>query len=127
MKNGKVSLSFLVSSVGAALIASAFGVGLVALASFLLLRQTVTTDTIPYINTGIKVVCSVVAALLASRHAKTGVLLRAVAAGIAYFAVSFAVFSLVTGEWSFAQSNLIDLAVCALSGAITGIVKNLKG
>lgn len=126
MNKGKKSLSFLWASLGASLISSALSVGLVALVSFLLLKQTISMDAVPYVNTGLKVVCSALAALLAVMRAKELVLVRGVLAGACYMVVSFIVFSLVTGSFEAGAENLYDLLICSLSGAAVGIIKNLK-
>lgn len=126
MKKDRQSLGFLRASLGASLIASAVSVGAVAVVSLLLLKQTISMDAVPYVNTGLKVICSAVAALLAVLRAKERVLLRSVLAGVCYMAVSFLVFSLVTGSFSLSADNLYDLLICAFSGAVVGIVKNLR-
>lgn len=110
----------------ASLAAAAASVLLVVLFAFVLQKQWLKVDAIPYINIAVKVLAAVLAAVIAV-HSGTGraPLLGAAAAG-AYMLLTFIVFSLFAGEFSVGLSLLTDVLMCAIAGAAVGIVSNLR-
>ena len=109
-----------------ALAACALSVLLVTAFAFLLLKEWVGADSLGFINTGIKAVCAVVAALIATHRAEKGVLPIAAAAGGAYMLITFLVFSLLSGSFSPGTGTLTDLLMCVLGGIVVGVIRNLK-
>ena len=109
-----------------ALVGSALGVALVALFALVLQKQWLGIDSVPYVNSAIKIVSAAAAALIAARKAESRTLLWGAAAGGLYMLISYVVFSLVSGSFSFDTALVSDLAMCMLAGAITGVVRNLK-
>ena len=109
-----------------ALIGTAAGVALVALSAFILMKQWLGAESIPYLNAGVKVIAAGIAALCAVRRSESGNILKGAAASGLYMLLSFIVFSLISGEFGFNTGLLFDMAMCLLTGAIVGIVKNLR-
>lgn len=110
----------------AALTACAVNVLLVMAFAFVLKNQWLGMDSIRFVNPAFKIVSAVIAAFITARRADSRAPLWAALAGAAYMAISFLVFSLLSG--SFAVSGLIfaDLGMCLLAGAVTGMIVNLK-
>lgn len=109
-----------------ALAACALSVLLVTVFAFFLLKQWIGADSLNIVNTGIKAVCAVIAALIATRGADRGVLLLGAASGFAYMAVTFLVFSLLSGTFSPSAGTLTDILMCVLGGIVVGVIRNLK-
>lgn len=125
-KNKKGERSAALSLLIAGLIGCAASIALALAFSFVLMKQWLTIDAMPYINAGIKVASSLIAALIAIRRAENGALLKGAAAGLIYMALTTLVFSLLSGGFSPSAGLLTDFAMCALVGAVAGVVRNLK-
>lgn len=111
---------------GAGLLGCAASVALALAFSFVLMKQWMGVNAMPYINAGIKAACAAVSAIAAVRHAPKAALLRGAAAGIVYMFVTTAVFSLLSGGFSLGLGLLTDLAVCSAVGAAVGVIHNLR-
>ncbi|MBO4384035.1 MAG: TIGR04086 family membrane protein [Clostridia bacterium] len=118
--------STILTLIKASLAAAAASVLLVVAFAFILQKQWLKVDAIPYINIAVKVLAGVLAAVIAVRSgAKRAPLFGAAAAG-AYMLVTFAVFSLLAGEFKPSLSLLTDMLMCMAAGAAVGVVNNLK-
>ena len=127
MKNKESSSAPFIICIRSALIACALGVALAALFAFILQTQLLDLSAAAYVNTAIKVVCSAVAALLSVKKNAGKNLLRGALSGALFMILSTIVFSLIAGGFEFSRGLLTDLCVCTLSGAIVGIIRNLRG
>ncbi|MCR5809246.1 MAG: TIGR04086 family membrane protein [Clostridiales bacterium] len=110
----------------ASLIACALSVALVVAFAFVLQKQWLGIGSVGYINTGVKVISAAAAALIATRGASKGTLLRGALAGGAYMIITFLVFSLLSGEFRMGTGTLTDLLMCVLGGAVIGVIRNLR-
>lgn len=108
------------------LMGCAASVALALAFSFVLMKQWLGMEALPFINAGIKAFCAGIAAFAAVRGAASRAILRGAAAGLVYMAVTSVVFSLLSGGFSIKPSALADAAVCAAVGAAVGIVHNLR-
>ena len=118
--------NMLLRSFAAALIACACGVALVALSAFVMQKQWLPFESLPYINIGIKLVSAAAAALISCRKASDRAPLRGALSGALYMAVSFVIFSLICGSFELSSALLFDLLICAGVGFVIGILHNLK-
>lgn len=125
-KNKRGERSAALTLLIAGLIGCAASIALALAFSFVLMKQWLTIDAMPYINAGIKVASSLIAALIAIRRAENGALLKGAAAGLIYMALTTLVFSLLSGGFLPSAGLLTDFAMCALVGAVAGVVRNLK-
>ncbi len=119
-------LASLKSCLFGALAASAAGVAFTALFAFIMQKQWLGIGSVIYVNAGIKVVCAVIAAIIALRKIDRGALLYGALSGALYMLISFIVFSLISGSYSVGKGLFTDLLMCMLAGCITGMVRNLK-
>ena len=110
----------------AALTACAVSVLLVIGFAFVLKNGWLGMESIRFFNPALKVVCAAAAALLASVKADMKVPVWGALAGCLYMLISFAVFSLISGSFSIGGLLFADIGMCALTGAITGMLVNLK-
>lgn len=70
----------------------------------------------------IKVICASLGAAIAVRGQSRG-LLKGILFGILYIILAALVFSFLSGGFDFDMKTVLDLAVCAISSGIVGIVK----
>ncbi|MCR5612008.1 MAG: TIGR04086 family membrane protein [Clostridiales bacterium] len=110
----------------ASLAAAALSVLLVVLFAFVLQKQWLKVDTIPYINIAVKVLAAVLAAIIAVRSGAGRAPLMGAAAAGAYMLITFIVFSLFAGKFDIGLSLLTDVLMCVIAGAAVGIVSNLR-
>ena len=109
-----------------ALIACALGVALVLAFAFMLKQQWLKMSFIPYVNTGIKIICACAAALLSAFSIKNRAPVWGAVSGGMYMVLTLTVFSLIAGRFAFETALLTDLAMCMIAGFIVGVVFNLK-
>ena len=109
-----------------ALIACAVSVLLAIGFAFVLKSGWLGMDSVRYFNPVLKVVCAAAAALLAVLKTDSKAPLVGALAAVLYMAVSFVVFSLISGSFGLGVLLFADLGMCALTGAITGMLINLK-
>ena len=102
-------------------------IALVAAFAFALTKQWLGVESIGTINLVIKLLCALAAALLNVLRCESRAWLWGAAAGAGYMLITFMVFSLISAEFDIGAPLLIDIAMCAICGAVTGIVRNLKG
>ena len=119
--------NMLLKALRSALIAAVISVALVAAFAFALTKQWLGIESISAINITVKLVCALLAALFTVRRCESRAWLWGAAAGAMYLIIAFASFSIISGEWNFGTGLLTDAAMCALCGAVVGILKNLKG
>lgn len=126
MNKEKAAVPALLKIIKAALIACALGVALVAVFAFVMQKRILDIEAVPYVNAGIKLVCALAAALIACRGAnERALVLGGISAG-AYMFVSFIVFSLISGGFSFGTSLMLDFGICILAGMVMGMIHNLR-
>ena len=109
-----------------ALIAAALSVILVVVFAFIMQKQWMGMDSIPYVNLGIKAVCAIFSAMLAAGKAESRTPLWGALAGGAYMLLTYIVFSVLSGKLSFDAGLITDLAMCVFGGMTVGIIRNLK-
>ena len=125
MGTAKAKGSLPINVLKGALIGAAVSVALVAAFAFVLLKQWLSAESIPYVNVGIKAVSAAAAALAAAAGERRA--LKGALAGVLYTLVSFAVFSLISGRFELDAALLSDIAICGAVGAVTGMMRNLRG
>ena len=125
-RSEKAGRGFVIPVIRAALIACAASVLLVAVFAFVLQKQWLDMSAVPYINAGVKTASAMIAAFYAVRRAESRSMLRGLLAGGLYALVTSLVFSLIAGSFSPGKALLTDIAMCALCGAVVGIIRNLR-
>ena len=98
---------------------------LVLLAALVIKVFNIKTGAIPVINQFIKGVSILCGCLFAFKGKKNN-WLRGILAGIIYIAVSFVIFSLLDGSFSFGLHIVNDVALGAVTGMLSGILSSLK-
>lgn len=73
---------------------------------------------ITFVIKGLSVLFGALIAVKGSRGLIKGVLF-----GVTYYALSYVIFSILAGSFSFALTSLLDLAFSAILGGIVGIIK----
>ena len=111
--------------VKALIIAVILSLLLVLLAALMVKLFNIKTEAIPIINQVIKGVSILVGCLIAIKG-KTNNWLKGIIIGILYIALSFVIFSLLDGEFSFGLNILNDIALGSVTGLISGILAGLK-
>lgn len=110
-----------------ALIATAFSILLVIVFAFVLQKQWLVMSSISIINPIIKVAAALAAAFITIRKCQRLCWLWGMIGGVFYMLLTFTVFSLLSGSFSFSTGTLTDIAMCAASGVAAGVLKNIKG
>jgi len=131
MKNGKTSgvksqgnLFFKILK--SAIIAEVFTIVLLLIYAWLLWRGILMQDSIPVVNSVLKVICSALAAfLVVVRRSGRRWLIGAIS-GIGYILLSFAVFSITSDHFSFSLGFLSDIFMGGLTGMLTGMFIQLR-
>jgi putative membrane protein (TIGR04086 family) len=82
---------------------------------------SISTSAVPIINQVIKSLCILISALITFKLPKNG-WIRGILFGILYSFLTFFVFSLLYGEFSFGLSLLNDIALGGVTGLISGII-----
>ena len=98
---------------------------LVLLAALIIKVFNIKTGAIPIINQFIKGVSILCGCLFAFKGKKNN-WLRGIITGVAYIALSFVIFSLLDGTFSFGLHVLNDLALGSVTGMLSGILSSLK-
>ena len=93
---------------------------LVALAALLLTKGVLPFESVPIINPVIKAVSAAAAGFVGARRAAASKPLFGAAAGAAYIAAATLCFALFAGGFAPGVGTLLDLATCALAGAVGG-------
>jgi putative membrane protein (TIGR04086 family) len=93
------------------------------LAFALIIRFFNVNDNIIFpVNQVIKVVSLFVGVMILTKGNKEKGLLKGVLLGLIYFVLSFALFSILQGDFSFQLSNFYDLILTSLMGGIVGLI-----
>ena len=103
------------------LVALALSVGLVFIMAIIISNVGVSTAFIKPINQAIKAVALFIGAFIALKGDKG--LIKGCVFGVIYAVVSGALFSLISGNFSFDIQMIFDILICALVGALVGILK----
>jgi len=74
------------------------------------------------INQLIKILSLFFGVLISLKKSNEKGFLKGSLIGLAYFSLSFVIFSILQGDWSFVLSNLYDLLLTTLMGGIIGII-----
>ena len=106
----------------AELLAVAMTLALIALVSFLLFQGILSVDSLSIINTVIKVLGTLTAAVITACLVKSKVLVMCVTSGIIYVLASYAVLSLFIGKFIFSVALLSDLAIGAGAGFAASLI-----
>lgn len=125
-KREKKRASIWLVIIRSALTACAVNVLLVMAFAFVLKNQWLGMDSIRFVNPALKVLSAALAGFLASIKAESKAPLWGAAAGGAYMIVSFLIFSLISGSFTFGGLLFADIGMCLLTGAIIGMIVNLK-
>ena len=97
---------------------------LVLLAALVVKLFNIGDGVIPIINQVIKGVSILVSCLIAVKH--TNGWLKGIIVGILYIALSFVIFSLLDGKFSFGLNILNDVALGSITGLLSGILAGFK-
>ena len=93
----------------------------VLLAALIIKLFNIPSGAIPIINQVIKGVSVLVACLISFKMPING-WVKGIAAGFFYTAIAFVIFSLLDGAFKFDLSILNDLAICCVSGCVSGVI-----
>ena len=74
------------------------------------------------VNQGIKVISLFVGMLALTKGNKERGLVKGILLGLAYFILSFIVFSILQGDFSLNMNNLYDLILTSLMGGFIGLI-----
>ena len=94
---------------------------LVLLFAFLIKMLNLETDIIPIFICGIKIVSILTASIFCLKRPNVG-WIRGASAGIIYILLSFFVFSILGGEFTFGLGLLNDVAIGMVAGIISGVI-----
>ena len=97
----------------------------VLLAALVIKLFNLGNGAIPIINQVIKGVSILLGCLIAIKS-KHNSWLKGIVIGILYIALSFVIFSLLDGEFSFGLGILNDVALVSITGMVSGILAGLK-
>ena len=97
----------------------------VLLAALVIKLFNLGNGAIPIINQVIKGV-SILLGCLSAIKSKHNSWLKGIVIGILYIALSFVIFSLLDGEFSFGLGILNDVALGSITGLVSGILAGLK-
>ena len=97
----------------------------VLLAALVIKLFNLGNGAIPLINQVIKGVSILLGCLIAIKS-KHNSWLKGIVIGILYIALSFVIFSLLDGEFSFGLGILNDVALGSITGMVSGILAGLK-
>lgn len=105
----------------ALIVALIITLALVLIAALVIKLFNIPTDYIGIINQVIKGVSIFLSALICLKK-KSGGFIRGIILGLTYILLSYVVFSLFNGAFSFGISLLNDVALGAVTGLISGII-----
>ena len=97
----------------------------VLLAALVIKLFNLGNGAMPIINQAIKGVSILLGCLIAIKS-KHNSWLKGIVIGILYIALSFVIFSLLDGEFSFGLGILNDVALGSITGMVSGILAGLK-
>lgn len=112
--------------VKAALLAAVITVILVLVYAWVLQQGFLGVDSIPIVNSVLKVIGAILAAAFATRRRQGRRWLVGGTAGLAYILLSFAVFSIAADNFRFGMGIFSDLLMGVLAGMITGMLIQLR-
>ncbi|MCH5278844.1 MAG: TIGR04086 family membrane protein [Christensenellaceae bacterium] len=122
----KTAVNPIISILKSALIALLCSMVLIVISALLLQKQILEIDSIRIINPVIKAASSLIAALIGVRCFENKSWLYGAISGIVYVVFSFAVFSILTNDFSFNTGTFIDLLMCGCAGMVGGILHRLS-
>ena len=70
----------------------------------------------------IKIISTLVGSIIAIKG-ENGGLIKGVFFGLLYILTSFVIFSFLAGSFNFDNQTILDFIICAITGAIVGIIK----
>lgn len=125
MENEVKKSTAIFETVKALIIAVILSLVSVLLAALVIKLFNLGNGAIPIINQVIKGVSILLGCLIAIKS-KHNSWLKGIVIGILYIALSFVIFSLLDGEFSFGLGILNDVALGSITGMVSGILAGLK-
>lgn len=131
MKNAKMTgakqqRNLIFKIIKSAVIAEVLTVVLLLVYAWILWRGILSQDSIPIVNSALKVVCAALAALMVIARRSGRRWLIGALTGVAYILLSFAVFSVTADHFSFSMGLLSDILMGGLAGMFTGMLVQLR-
>lgn len=108
----------------ASIIAVIVSLGLILIFALLIKWFNWSDNVITPVNIVIKLVSIAVGVLIATKSGEKR-MLKGTLVGLSYVLVSFIVFSLLIGKFSFGADNVWDLLLGVVGGGIIGIINNI--
>ncbi len=108
----------------ASIIAVIVSLGLILIFALLIKWFNWSDNVITPVNIVIKLVSIAVGVLIATKSGEKR-MLKGTLVGLSYVLVSFIVFSLLIGKFSFGVDNVWDLLLGVVGGGIIGIINNI--
>lgn len=108
----------------ASIIAVIVSLGLILIFALLIKWFNWSDNIITPVNIVIKLVSIAVGVLIATKSGEKR-MLKGTLVGLSYILVSFIVFSLLIGKFSFGVDNVWDLLLGVVGGGIIGIINNI--
>ena len=108
----------------ASIIAVIVSLGLILIFALLIKWFNWSDNVITPVNIVIKLVSIAVGVLIATKSGEKR-MLKGTVVGLSYVLVSFIVFSLLIGKFSFGVDNVWDLLLGVVGGGIIGIINNI--
>lgn len=121
----KIDFASLTTILKASLIGVVVSILLVLLFAFVLKFVDLNSGVISLVDQIIKVVSIVVAVIILNKTTTEGLLVKSIIAGAIYSLITFIVFSILNGGFSFGLGILTDIAFSSLVGGVGAILLNI--
>lgn len=99
---------------------------LIVAAAFMLQQQLIVIDSISVINPIIKVLAAFFSGFMSVKLTEKRSWLYGAAGGMIYMALSYVLFSILSGEFNFGTGLLIDIAMCGFAGLMAGVIHQMR-
>lgn len=113
------------SLIKSSLITSVIAIGLIVLTAVLMQQGVLDENGTQVAVTVVKVLCSVIAAMIAVKNISSRRWLVGALAGVAFMTCAFAVFSALSGTFSITTALLTDIAMGGFSGMLAAMALSL--
>lgn len=98
---------------------------LILIFAFILKYVSISDNTIKIINQVIKIISVLYGIIVLSKKDKTSLFFKGILIGVVYGALSYIIFSLLSGSFNIDITTLNDVAFNGVIGAIIGLFANI--
>ena len=121
----KINLSLISSILKASLIGVVASILLVLIFAFVLKFVNLNSGTISLIDQIIKIISIIISIIVLNKMSAESLLIKGLFTGALYSILTFIVFSILNGGFSFSVGLLSDVAFSALVGGVSAILINM--